>query len=121
MKRKDKYTAMVGRYKSTGQELQHNPCQGQYINPKYITENQNGDVIVSDSSIGYFGSGVVVVTDCKGTHRFSYKGNKPESSFEPRGICTDELLNIIVCDINTKTVQMIDKDGQFLTVLLTEK
>lgn len=30
------------------------------------------------------------------------------------GICTDALSHILVCDHKNKTVQMLDKDGQFL-------
>nr|XP_034309426.1 uncharacterized protein LOC117683722 [Crassostrea gigas] len=42
------------------------------------------------------------------------------SGLRPCGICTDVLSHILVCDYKTKTVQMLDKDGQFLSHLLTE-
>ncbi|XP_061194958.1 uncharacterized protein LOC133203128 [Saccostrea echinata] len=119
MKRQDALTAKVGRYNIEGQELQHNPGQGLYNYPRYITENQNGDVIITNSVLSDLG--VIVVTDFLGTHRFSYTGSPKGSKFDPIGICTDALSHILVCDAYTKTVQMIDKDGQFLTVLLTEE
>ncbi|XP_062571628.1 uncharacterized protein LOC134233656 [Saccostrea cucullata] len=121
MMRQDKYIAKVARYNNEGKKLQHNPGQALYVNPRYITENQNGDVIVSDLINNVFDLGVIVVTDSLGTHRFSYKGDPQASEFKPHGICTDALSHILVCDAYTKTVQMIDKDGQFLAVLLTEE
>lgn len=36
----------------------------------------------------------------------------------PRGICSDALSHILVCDCKTQTVQMMDKVGQFLSHLL---
>ncbi|XP_062575530.1 uncharacterized protein LOC134237461 [Saccostrea cucullata] len=87
----------------------------------YSKENQNGDVIVSYMIDNVSELGYVVVTDRTGIHRFTYKGSKPGSEFKPRGICTDALSNVLVCDSTTRTVQMINKDGQFLSVLLTEQ
>lgn len=36
-------------------------------------------------------------------------------------MCTDSFSNIPVCDLSTSTVQMFNKDGQFLSVLLTNR
>ncbi|XP_062620892.1 uncharacterized protein LOC134282504 [Saccostrea cucullata] len=88
-------TGKVVRYNSTGEIIQsiqydNTGCE-LYSRPIYITENRNGDVIVSD--IGC----VVVVTDCDGKHRFS------DRSLFPLGICTDALSHILVCDYNTKS------------------
>ena len=84
----------------------------EYSWPRYITKNNNGDVVVSDSKLR-----AVIVTSGQGCHRFSYKG----SGFQlwPRGICTDAMSHILVCDEYTKTVQMIGEDGEFLSYLLT--
>ncbi|XP_061187271.1 uncharacterized protein LOC133195444 [Saccostrea echinata] len=117
----DTNTAQVNRYNNTGlhiQTIQHDNNTGQrlYSLPVYITENRNGDVIVSD----YY-RGAVVVTDQGGRHRFSYTGPPSGSGLEPRGICTDALSHILVCDPNTHTVQMIDKDGQFLSLIQTSE
>ncbi|XP_048742171.2 uncharacterized protein LOC125655751 [Ostrea edulis] len=91
----------VIQYKSTRQVM--------YGCPIYITENGNGDVIVSD-----YGR-AVVVTDDKGKYRFSYTGLS--SLFCPRGICTDVYLHILVCDDITNSVQILNKDGCFLSLL----
>lgn len=82
-----------------------------YCDPFYITENNNRDIVVSDF-------GAVVVTDRLGGHRFSYTGHPSGSGLHPRGICTDALSNILVCDCTTKTLHMLDKDGMFLSHLL---
>ncbi|XP_065931157.1 uncharacterized protein [Magallana gigas] len=115
----DTKTGKVTRYNQSGQLTQtiqnHNTGRGLYRKPSYITENNNGDVVVSDSD-GF--SGAVVVTDRGGRHRFSYTAHPSGSGLQPCGICTDPLSHILVCDDTTKTVQMIDRDGQFLSHLL---
>ncbi|XP_065929641.1 uncharacterized protein [Magallana gigas] len=115
-------TGKVTRYNQSGQLTQtiqyHNTGRGLYRQPHYITENNNGDVVVSDC-INYE-SGTVVVTEPGGRHRFSYTGHPSGSGLKPCGICTDPLSHILVCDDTTKTVQMLDRDGQFLSHLLTK-
>ncbi|XP_065939297.1 uncharacterized protein [Magallana gigas] len=117
----DTKTGKVTRYNQSGrltQTIQHdNTDLGLYREPLYITENNNGDVVVSDR-VG--SSGAVVVTERGGRHRFSYTGHPSGSVIWPRGICTDPLSHILVCDDKTNTVQMIDRDGQFLSHLLTK-
>ncbi|XP_062577903.1 uncharacterized protein LOC134239772 [Saccostrea cucullata] len=111
--------AKVTRYNKTGKELQniqrHNKGQGLYRYPHYITENINGDICTSDYDKG------VVVVNKSGQHRFSYTGQK--SVFRPYGICTDVLGHILVCDgYNlSNTVHLLDQDGQFLSLLLTQQ
>ena len=82
--------------------------------PRYITKNSNGDIVVSSPS-----ACVVIVMSREGKHRFFYEGPISGSKLWPRGICTDTMSHILVCDDYTKTVQMIDKDGNFLSFLLT--
>eukprot|EP00105_Crassostrea_gigas_P008277 XP_011422787.1 PREDICTED: uncharacterized protein LOC105325102 [Crassostrea gigas] len=107
----------VTRYNKTGTEIQNiqrdNKGQVLYSTPHYITENMNGDVCVSDYNNG------VVVVDKSGQHRFSYTGQG--SGFRPYGICTDVLGNILVCDRISNTVDLLDQDGQFLSLLLTSQ
>lgn len=102
---------MVTRYNPTGKLKQvicyDNNRLGRYRNPCFITENNNGDIVVSDSG------SAVVVTDHEGKDRFSYTGRSSRSRLEPRGICTDPLSNILVCDNVSESVHVIDKDGQF--------
>lgn len=71
--------------------------------------------MVSDSGTA------VVVTDHKGKDRFSYTGPSSMSRLEPRGICTDPLSNILVCDNVSESVHVIDKDGQFQFLLRLKK
>ncbi|XP_052683129.1 uncharacterized protein LOC128163539 [Crassostrea angulata] len=115
-------TGKVTRYNQSGQltqTIQHdNTGRGLYRQPFYITENNNGDIVVSDY-IFFSMSGVVSVTERGGRHRFCYRG-PPPGRLKPLGICTDALSHILVCDGATKTVQMLDKDGQFLSHLLTK-
>nr|XP_034309439.1 uncharacterized protein LOC117683733 [Crassostrea gigas] len=112
----------VNRYNQSGQLTQtikhDNTGRGLYRQPRYITENNNGDVLVSDHID--FWSDAVVVTERGGRHRFSYTEHPSGLRLRPRGICTDALSHILVCDGSTKTVQMLDKDGQFLSHLLTK-
>nr|XP_034320695.1 uncharacterized protein LOC105327476 isoform X3 [Crassostrea gigas] len=114
-----KVTGKVTRYNQSGQLTQtiqyNNTGRGLYGEPHYITENNNGDVVVSD-----YWSDAVVVTERGGRHRFSYTGHPSGSRLLPLGICTDALSHILVCDGKTKTVQMINKDGRFLSHLLTK-
>lgn len=114
-------TGKVTRYNQTGQ-LTHtielnNAGLEIYQKPIYITENNNGDIVVSDYE-AFLRSGAVVVTDGGGMHRFSYKGHPLGSKLGPNGICTDVLSHILVCDDETHTVQMLNKNGQFLSHLL---
>ncbi|XP_062592679.1 uncharacterized protein LOC134254152 [Saccostrea cucullata] len=121
MCRDDTETGKVVRYNSTGeniQTIQHHNITGQelYSWPIYITENRNGDVIVSDSW-----RDAVVVTDRDGNYRFSYTGPPSGSGLTPQGICTDALSHILVCDENTHSVQMLDSEGHYLTEIQTRQ
>ncbi|XP_061190475.1 uncharacterized protein LOC133198393 [Saccostrea echinata] len=114
---KDK-EARVTRYSKTGKEVQNiqrdNKGQGLYGVPTYITENINGDICTSD-----WEKKSVVVVNKSGQHRFSYTGH--ESKFSPFGICTDVFCHILVCDRYSETVHLLDQDGQFLSLLLTQQ
>ncbi|XP_052683018.1 uncharacterized protein LOC128163452 [Crassostrea angulata] len=108
----------VTRYNKTGTELQDiqrdNKEEVLYIFPLYITENINGDILVSD-----FRKNAVVVVNKLGQHRFSYTGQVPV--FNPYGICSDVLGHILVCGFYSDTVDLLDQDGQFLSLLLTKQ
>ncbi|XP_062598099.1 uncharacterized protein LOC134259528 [Saccostrea cucullata] len=127
--------AKVVRYIRTGKKYKYKQVIGDenkdkrlYGHPLYITENHNGDIIVSDQYHA------VVVTNRKGKHRFSYtgppkyktdefsfKGPLPRSRLLPLGLCVDALSNILVSDANSKTIQIIDKDGLFISHFFTEQ
>ncbi|XP_052704299.1 E3 ubiquitin-protein ligase TRIM71-like isoform X2 [Crassostrea angulata] len=107
----------VVRYSKTWKELQNiqgdNERQGLYRMPKYITENINGDICISDLL-----KEALVVVNKSGQHRFTYTGQG--STFYPKGVCTDLLGHIIVCDYNSNNVDLLNQDGQFLCLLLTK-
>lgn len=111
-------TGKIVRFNSTGEIKdtieKHTNKDNLYKNPMFITENNNGDIVVSDSDRS------LVVTDRGGRHRFSYTGHPTGSGLSPCGTCTDVFSNILVCDKRTNTVQMIDKDGTFMYFVLTE-
>ncbi|XP_078321491.1 uncharacterized protein LOC144621693 [Crassostrea virginica] len=112
-------TGKVMRYDNTSKHKQTIPHDDNtphdlYEWPDFITENNNGDVLVSDLYR-------VVVTSGEGVHRFSYTGPPSGSRLNPRGICTDVMSHILVIDWNTNTVQMLDRDGQFLCYVFTRQ
>lgn len=103
-------TGIVMHYNRHGEktkEIQHNN-NGQllYRKPAYITENINGDIVVSDLNN-------VVVTDRRGNYRFSYTSHRPYRQFY--GVCCDSQSNILTCAISSKSVHVIDKNGHFLS------
>nr|XP_034338411.1 uncharacterized protein LOC117692931 [Crassostrea gigas] len=114
----------VTRYNQSGQLTQTIQDDGTglelYYKPSFIAENNNGNVVVSDSewSDYYSASGAVVVTDRCGKYRFSYTGHPPGSGIRPRGICTDALSNIVVCADRTQELHILNSDGQFLSLHL---
>ncbi|XP_022341639.1 uncharacterized protein LOC111135664 [Crassostrea virginica] len=110
--------AKVTRYSKAGKEIQNiqwdKQGRGLYSNPHYITENINGDICTSD----YYKRAVVVVNK-SGHHRFSYTDQG--SGFRPWGICTDVLGHILVCDYISDTVHLLDRDGGFLSFILSSQ
>uniref|UniRef100_K1RAU6 Tripartite motif-containing protein 2 n=1 Tax=Magallana gigas TaxID=29159 RepID=K1RAU6_MAGGI len=108
--------AKITRYNKTGEEIQNiqrdDKGQEMHDDPRYITENINGDICTSDIN-----KRAMVVVNRSGQHRFSYTDQG--SKFFPYGICTDILSHIIVCDRYLKKVHILNQDGHFLSTLLT--
>ncbi|XP_078330155.1 uncharacterized protein LOC144624374 [Crassostrea virginica] len=84
----------------------------------FMSENNNGDVCVSDAN-----ADAVVAVDKAGRVRFRYYGSpaRREESFGPRGIVTDALSQIIVTDFNNDCLHILDQNGQFLRCVELEK
>ena len=90
---------------------QGNPIFKDGTYPLNMSENNNGDVCVSDTN-----ADTVVVVDNTGRVRFRYDGTpaRTKKSFAPRYIVTDALSQIIVADINNNCLHILDQKGQFL-------
>lgn len=119
--RKDNQSKVV-RYNSSGavlQEIQfYSRSQGQplYKFALYVTENTNGDVIVSD-----FKAKAIIVVDRLGVYRFIYPERTNEITVGICGVVTDSMGHIIVTDSQGNSVHMLDKYGRFLRFIAPEK
>ncbi|XP_078327089.1 uncharacterized protein LOC144623045 [Crassostrea virginica] len=104
----------VVRYSSTGtvlQEIQYDSqCQPLYLDAYYITENINGDIIVTD-----FKMKKVITVDRLGIFRYSYSGGKNASS-----VATDSVGQVYVTDYQGEKIHMLDRDGRFLRYIIPE-
>uniref|UniRef100_K1PC72 Tripartite motif-containing protein 2 n=1 Tax=Magallana gigas TaxID=29159 RepID=K1PC72_MAGGI len=103
----------VVRYSSTGtvlQEIQYDSqCLPLYKEVVYITENVNGDIIVTD-----WENNTVVAVDRLGIFRYSYSGVTCST------VTTDSVGHVIVTDYNGDNIHMMDRDGQFLRYIIHE-
>ena len=92
-------------------EGQGNPIFKDGFYSLFMSENNNGDVCVSDLN-----ANTVVVVDKTGIVRFRYDGTpaRKEIIFGPAGIVTDALSQIIVTDYKNNCLYILDQNGHFL-------
>lgn len=89
-----------------------------YGKVNYVTEHQNGDIVVSDHA-----RKAVVSVDKSGRHQFDYKGNASQAGFIPCGVCSDVNGKILVCNSSPYdlSIHLLDQSGQYLMHLLTKE
>nr|XP_034325620.1 E3 ubiquitin-protein ligase TRIM36 isoform X3 [Crassostrea gigas]XP_034325621.1 E3 ubiquitin-protein ligase TRIM36 isoform X3 [Crassostrea gigas] len=111
--RKDDQSKVV-RYSSTGtvlQEIQYDSqCQPLYKQVMYITENVNGDIIVTD-----WEKNAVIAVDRLGIFRYTYSGK--DTQIDVCSVATDSVGHVIVTDYNDK-IHMLNRDGRFLRYII---
>jgi hypothetical protein len=109
-----KHNAKVVRYSDKGEQLNETQKDAGnsnlFRNPCYITENINGDICVSD-----WNRERLIVINREGRHKFSYAGK--DSRFYPRGIVTDDLGRILVCDGWSDTIHVLDPVSKRLAII----
>uniref|UniRef100_A0A8W8I1Q8 B box-type domain-containing protein n=1 Tax=Magallana gigas TaxID=29159 RepID=A0A8W8I1Q8_MAGGI len=114
--RKDDQNKVV-RYSSTGTVLQEiqddSQCQPLYKEVAYISENVNGDIIVTD-----WNKNAVIAVDRLGIFRYSYSGK--DTKFDVCSVATDSVGYVVVTDYKGDKIHILNRDGRFLRYIIPE-
>ena len=118
--RKDDQSKVV-RYNSNGtvlQEIQYDSqCQPLYQLAWYITENVNGDVIVTDLK-----KNLVIAVDRLGVYRYSYGGKMRalgvSKNIDVCSLASDSIGHVIITDFQGDKIHMLSQDGNFLRYII---
>lgn len=107
----------VVRYSSTGtvlQSIQYDSYgQPLYESPKYIAENVNGDVIVTD-----WKKNAVIAVNRLGIYRYSFLWKEGKSFV--CSVATDLVSHVLVTDFLGIKMCILDRDGRFLRYIILE-
>ena len=89
-----------------------------FTKPWYTAVNEDNNILVSD----YHEHCVKILNPIGMLMReFGHKGHEPGCFFHPAGLCVDRYGHILVADCYNNRVQMFDKDGYFLGIILNEE
>ena len=97
--------------KELGNELLRHPF-------RVVQSKINDDLYISDKKDTIDSVGKVLALDKDYKVRFEYTGQDNKKSFDPRGLCTDYVGNVLITDFYNDRVHILDKDGGFLKVLV---
>ena len=85
-----------------------------FHNVKYICENKNSDICVSDNQ----GQAIVAILP-NGKLHFRYKGSCWNEKFDPTGIASDKHCRILTADMGNNCIHIISKIGHLLRLIDT--
>ncbi|KAK3582876.1 hypothetical protein CHS0354_012488 [Potamilus streckersoni] len=89
-----------------------------FMYPLRLAVNVNGDICVTDCQ-----KKCVFILKSDGTVKSIYEGmnsTEVEKEFEPRGIACDSRGHILVADSANHAIHLLDHNGQYMQLLLTE-
>ncbi|WAQ98712.1 TRI56-like protein [Mya arenaria] len=92
-----------------------------FTRPIRVTVNANKDIIVSEWAKG---NDHVVALTADGKMKWQYHGPTTVElahTFVPNALATDKYCQILIADSHNRAVHLVDKDGHFIKLLLTEK
>lgn len=92
-----------------------------FTRPIRIAVNANKDIIISEWAKG---NDHVVALTFDGKMKWRYSGPKTielQQPFVPNALATDKYCQILIADSHNRAIHLVDKDGNFVKLLLTAK